>query len=44
MYNRMVDGLRAKTPPVAEAFVERAKQIAEHGYSDPRVQSIPGAK
>jgi uncharacterized peroxidase-related enzyme len=44
MYNRMVDGLRAKTPPTAEAFRARAKEIAEHGYSDPRVQSIPGAK
>ncbi len=44
MYNRMVDGLRAKTPPTADAFVARAKEIAEHGYSDARVQSIPGAK
>ena len=44
MYNRMVDGLRAKTPPSAEAFVARAKEIAEHGYSDARVQSIPGAR
>ena len=44
MYNRMVDGLRAKTPPTADAFAPRAKEIAEHGYSDARVQSIPGAK
>ncbi len=44
MYNRMVDGFRAKTPPTAEAFRARAKEIAEHGYSDPRVQSIPGAR
>jgi uncharacterized peroxidase-related enzyme len=33
MYNRMVDGLRASTPPSAEAFRERAAEIAEHGYS-----------
>ncbi len=41
MYNRMVDGLRAETPPSAEAYRARAKEIAEHGYSDPRVQSLP---
>ena len=42
MYNRMVDGLRAKTPASAEAYRARAAEIAEHGYSDPRVKSIPG--
>jgi uncharacterized peroxidase-related enzyme len=41
MYNRMVDGLRAKTPPSAEAYRARATEIAEHGYSDARVQSLP---
>ena len=41
MYNRMVDGLRAKTPPSAEAYRARAAEIAEHGYSDARVQSLP---
>lgn len=41
MYNRMVDGLRAHTPPSAEAYRARAKEIADHGYSDPRVQSLP---
>ena len=41
MYNRMVDGLRAKTPPSPEAYRARAKEIAEHGYSDARVQSLP---
>ena len=41
MYNRMVDGLRARTPPSAGAYRDRAAQIAEHGYSDPRVQSLP---
>jgi uncharacterized peroxidase-related enzyme len=41
MYNRMVDGLRAKTPPTADAFRARAEEIAQHGYSDARVQSVP---
>jgi uncharacterized peroxidase-related enzyme len=41
MYNRMVDGLRAKTPASPEAFRARAAEIAEHGYSGPRVKSIP---
>jgi uncharacterized peroxidase-related enzyme len=41
MYNRMVDGLRAKTPASPDAFRARAAEIAEHGYSDPRVTSIP---
>jgi hypothetical protein len=37
----MVDGLRAPTPPSADAYRARAAEIAEHGYSDPRVQSLP---
>jgi len=41
MYNRIVDGFRAKTPPTAEAYRDRAGQIAEHGYSDPRIASVP---
>jgi uncharacterized peroxidase-related enzyme len=41
MYNRMVDGLRAPTPPSAEAYRARAKQIADHGYSDPQITAIP---
>jgi uncharacterized peroxidase-related enzyme len=41
MYNRMVDGLRAQTPPSAEAYRARAEEIAEHGYSDARVKSLP---
>jgi hypothetical protein len=41
MYNRMVDGLRAKTPPSPEAYRARAAEIADHGYSDARVQSLP---
>jgi uncharacterized peroxidase-related enzyme len=41
MYNRMVDGLRAQTPASADAYRARAAEIAEHGYSDARVQSLP---
>jgi hypothetical protein len=41
MYNRMVDGLRAKTPESGEAFRERARQIADHGYSSSEVKAIP---
>jgi uncharacterized peroxidase-related enzyme len=41
MYNRMVDGLRARTPPSAEAYRARAVEIADHGYSDPRIKSVP---
>src|SRR3954454_11695746 len=43
MYNRMVEGFRAKTPPTAEAYRSRAEQIAEHGYSDQRITAVPGA-
>lgn len=35
MYNRMVDGLRAMTPPVVEAHAESARTIAAHGYRRP---------
>lgn len=41
MYNRMVEGFRAKTPPTAEAYRARAGEIAAHGYSDQRVTSVP---
>ncbi len=41
MYNRMVDGFRARTPPTAEAYRDRAGEIAAHGYSAPQVQSVP---
>lgn len=41
MYNRMVDGFRAKTPPNATAYGARAVEIAAHGYSDRRVTSVP---
>ena len=40
MYNRMVDGLRARTPAALETYRPRAVQIAEHGYSA-RPPSVP---
>jgi uncharacterized peroxidase-related enzyme len=42
MYNRMVEGFRARTPPTPEAYRARASEIAEHGYSDQRVAAVPG--
>jgi len=33
MYNRLVDGFRARTPADPEAYRVRAAEIAEHGYS-----------
>ena len=41
MYNRLVDGFRAMTPPNAEAYRERAAEIAENGYSTPVPASVP---
>jgi uncharacterized peroxidase-related enzyme len=41
MYNRMVDGFRAMTPPSPEAYRERAAEIAEHGYSAPAPAPAP---
>ena len=35
MYNRLVEGFRAKTPPTADAYRSRAAEIASHGYSQP---------
>lgn len=35
MFNRLVEGFRARTPPTPEAYRERAAQIAELGYSAP---------
>jgi uncharacterized peroxidase-related enzyme len=42
MYNRMVEGFRARTLPSADAYRGRAAEIAEHGYSDQRVTTVPG--
>jgi uncharacterized peroxidase-related enzyme len=33
MYNRLVDGFRARTPPSTAAYEARAAEIAEHGYA-----------
>ncbi len=41
MYNRMVEGFRARTLPSADAYRSRAGEIAAHGYSDNRVTSVP---
>jgi uncharacterized peroxidase-related enzyme len=41
MYNRMVEGFRAKTAPSADAYRARAQEIAEHGYSAQPVPSGP---
>ena len=35
MYNRLVDGFRARTAPTPEVYRERAAEIAENGYSAP---------
>ena len=35
MYNRMVDGLRARTPADTGAYRARAAEIAAHGYGAP---------
>jgi uncharacterized peroxidase-related enzyme len=35
MYNRLVDGFRARTAPVTEVYRERADEIAANGYSAP---------
>jgi hypothetical protein len=35
MYNRVVDGFRARTAPSVEVYSQRAADIAEHGYSAP---------
>ena len=35
MYNRLVDGFRARTAPTPAAYAARAGEIAENGYSAP---------
>jgi uncharacterized peroxidase-related enzyme len=41
MYNRMVEGFRARTPADPHAYDERAQQVADHGYGDRRVATVP---
>jgi len=43
MYNRLVDGFRAMTPPSADAYRDTAERIAEHGYSFRPEPASPGA-
>jgi len=40
MYNRMVDGLRARTSPDVSVYRARAEQIAERGYAAPPVPAV----
>lgn len=35
MYNRLVDGFRARTAPTPEVYAARAAEIADNGYSAP---------
>ena len=35
MYNRLVDGFRARTAPSTAVYRQRAAEIADHGYSMP---------
>ncbi|HEY4189282.1 MAG TPA: carboxymuconolactone decarboxylase family protein [Candidatus Limnocylindrales bacterium] len=41
MFNRMVEGFRARTAPSPEAYRQRAAEIADFGYSSPAVTSVP---
>ena len=42
MYNRMVEGFRARTAPTSEAYRARAGEIAAHGYSGQPAPPVPG--
>jgi uncharacterized peroxidase-related enzyme len=42
MYNRMVEGFRARTAPSVEPYRARAAEIAAHGYSGQPTAPIPG--
>ena len=41
MYNRIVDGFRARTAPSVEVYAQRAADIAEYGYSAPAPAPAP---
>src|SRR3954447_9345420 len=41
MYNRLVDGFRARTPADVSAYRDRASEIADHGYSAPAAPRSP---
>ena len=40
MYNRLVEGFRARTAPTIEAYRESAERIVEHGYSMPAPEEV----
>lgn len=42
MYNRMVEGFRARTAPATDVYRDRAAEIAAHGYSAPPGTPVPG--
>ena len=44
MYNRMVEGFRARTPPTTDVYQARAAEIAEHGYSQPSVPTVQAGR
>lgn len=44
MYNRLVDGFRARTPATLEPYRSRAAEIAERGYSAPPVAGAEPAR
>jgi uncharacterized protein YciW len=44
MYNRLVDGFRARTPASIEAYRARAGEIAERGYSLPVPVGSPAGR
>ena len=41
MYNRIVDGFRARTAPSVDVYAQRAADIAEYGYSGPAPAPAP---
>ena len=41
MYNRLVDGFRARTAPITDVYDARAAEIAENGYSAPSAIPAP---
>ena len=41
MYNRMVEGFRARTAPNTEAYRARAAEIAANGYGGPPAPPVP---
>ena len=43
MYNRMVDGFRARTAPSIDAYRARAEEIAANGYAAPSAGQTAGS-